>query len=72
MARRLDQPACRAAGKLAGGPAMICPTCHGNGYLLGEACSESESESDDGRGRDVKQCATCASSGEMGERENDD
>ena len=54
---------------------MICPTCHGNGYLLGEACSESESESDDGRGtqgRDVKQCATCASSGEMGERENDD
>ena len=50
---------------------MICPTCHGNGYLLGEACSES----DDGRGtqgRDVKQCATCLSSGEVRGREYDD
>ena len=46
---------------------MICPTCHGNGYLL--------EESDDGRVpqiRDVTQCATCSSSGEVRGKEYDD
>jgi len=50
---------------------MICPTCHGNGYLLGEACSESD-DGGDTQGSKVTQCAACSSSGEIGERENDD
>jgi len=50
---------------------MICPTCHGNGYVWGEHAASVGPlwlEQD----RVVEQCAACSSSGEIGERERDD
>ena len=47
----------RKIGPLAGAQGMICPTCHGNGYVRGV----------DGY---IAQCETCDSQGEIEESKN--
>ena len=45
----------RKTSPLAGGKRMICPDCHGNGFLI-------ENKDKD---RQVHQCKTCNSEGEI-------
>jgi hypothetical protein len=51
---------------------MICPTCHGNGYVWGEVLPVLGRPSWLEQDRVVEQCTACSSSGEIGEREDDD
>ena len=68
LVRRLDFEVGGEAVFLAGGQAMICPTCHGNGYRRAEAVPVSMSDLLD-RGSTVEQCPTCASTGEVSDEQ---
>ena len=60
MVRGLATTSAGKAGLLVGGQEMICPKCHGNGYVIEQMRVL----------RQVRQCVRCRSQGETGESKN--